>query len=82
MYVIMRTDLDSMNPGKAMAQANHAYGAAKKAVRTAPDMQKDYLAWMDTTDQEFGTTIVLGANEGEIDSLIAVCHERYEVGII
>ena len=26
LYIIMRDDLDSMNPGKAMAQANHAYG--------------------------------------------------------
>ena len=24
LYILMRTDMDSMNPGKAMAQASHA----------------------------------------------------------
>ena len=27
LYIIMRNDLDSMNPGKAMAQASHASNA-------------------------------------------------------
>ena len=33
LYIAMRTDLDSMNPGKAMAQASHAYGAVKCRVK-------------------------------------------------
>ena len=27
LYILMRTDMDSMNPGKAMAQASHASNA-------------------------------------------------------
>ena len=27
LYILMRTDLNSMNPGKAMAQASHAGSA-------------------------------------------------------
>ena len=27
LYILMRTDMDSLNPGKAMAQASHASNA-------------------------------------------------------
>lgn len=70
LYILMRTDLASLNPGKAMAQANHAYGALKKRVRTHLGMQKEFIGWMDQTDQEFGTTLVLGATEGEIKEVL------------
>ena len=66
LYVLMRTDLASMNAGKAMAQSNHAYGALKKAIKTRIALQPHYLAWMDSTPQEFGTTLVLGGSEREI----------------
>ncbi len=65
-YILMRTDLASLNPGKAMAQASHAYGALKKAVRVNMILQPTYLEWANQTDQEFGTTIVLGGNWEEI----------------
>lgn len=69
-YILMRTDLRSMNAGKAMAQASHAYGALKKRARSHLGMQKLFLGWMDQTDQEFGNTIVLGATEGEIKRVL------------
>jgi hypothetical protein len=69
-YVLMRTDLESLNAGKAMAQANHAYGAAKKRIRSNIALQAKYLEWMATTPQEFGTTLVLGATEGEIKRVL------------
>ena len=65
-YIIMRTDLDSMNPGKAMAQAAHAQGALKKAIRVKLPLQKAFLAWSEETCQEFGTTIVLGGNHATL----------------
>lgn len=71
LYIIMRNDLRSLNPGKAMAQASHAYGALKARVRSAIGMQTRYLAWMNQTDQEFGTTIVLTGTEGEIDDALS-----------
>jgi len=70
LYILMRTDLESMNPGKAMAQASHAYGAAKCRIKQNVAMQKSWLAWMDQTPQDFGTTLVLGGNEEEIDRAI------------
>lgn len=73
LYILMRTDLDSMNPGKGMAQASHAYGALKKAMRVNLPMQQHFLSWMSQTDQEFGTTLVLGGSEGEINFALAQC---------
>ena len=70
LYVLMRNDLDSLTPGKAMAQANHAYGAFKSRIRSHLPMQRAYLNWMDQTVQEFGTTIVLAANQKEIEGVI------------
>ena len=73
LYILMRTDLDSMNPGKAMAQANHAYGALKYAIRSKLHRQSAYVEWMDQTPQEFGTTIVLGGTKAEIDFALRLC---------
>lgn len=76
LYILMRTDLDSMNSGKAMAQASHASNAFVKAV--TPDMTKviikvDHLfnKWSAETGQGFGTVLVLGVNEEEMRTAIA-----------
>lgn len=70
LYILMRTDLGSMNPGKAMAQANHAYGAMKKAIRSNIVVQPLYHEWIDQTEQEFGTTLVLGGSEAKIENAL------------
>ena len=70
LYIIMRTDLESLNPGKAMAQANHAFGALKKRIRANIARQPDYIAWQETTSQDYGTCIVLGGNEEEIQEAL------------
>ena len=74
LYILMRTDLDSLNPGKAMAQANHAFGALKNRIRSNLVRQKDYIAWQETTAQDFGTVIVLGGNEGGIQAALDDIH--------
>lgn len=67
LYVLMRTDLASLNAGKGMAQSCHAYGALKKAVRSNMIIQPIYLRWMNQTEQEFGTTVVLGGSQEDIE---------------
>lgn len=69
-YVLMRTDLDSLNPGKAMAQSHHNYGAFKFAIRANLVMQPAYVEWQRQTAQDYGTVIVLGGNEGEIQKAL------------
>lgn len=71
-YVIMRTDLASLNPGKAMAQAHHNYGALKRAARLSPDekLTKQFLKWQEISRQDFGTVVTLGGNEREINDAL------------
>lgn len=71
LYILMRTDLDSLNPGKAMAQANHAFGALKHLIRATPLRQKDYIEWQEQSPQGFGTTIVLGGDVGGIQEALS-----------
>ena len=80
-YVIMRTDLDSLNPGKAMAQAHHAYGAMKNKIRANIGRQPDYIAWQETTEQDFGTVIVLGGTEGGIQAALDQIH-KYRLPVV
>jgi peptidyl-tRNA hydrolase len=70
LYILMRDDLESLNPGKAMAQASHAYGALLHAVRKHLPMQAMFTAWAEQSEQEFGTTIVLAASKMQIDRLL------------
>ena len=69
-YILMRDDLASMNPGKAMAQASHAYGALRKAIKSKLNIQRDFINWMNTTEQDFGTTVVLAGKGSTIDMVV------------
>ena len=61
LYILMRSDMDSMNAGKGMAQAAHAanHFAADVEHWSVSDNREGYLAWCNQTFQNFGTTIVL-----------------------
>ena len=71
LYILMRTDMQSMNPGKAMAQAAHAANAAVAYANSIDDEGVKYLLseWQNSTRQSFGTTIVLDA--GSINDITA-----------
>ncbi len=70
LYIIMRGDLASLNPGKAMAQASHAYGAMMESVE-GTDNEALFLEWQAQTSQLFGTTIVLIAKDwDEVGSIL------------
>ncbi len=82
LYVLMRTDLSSMNPGKAMAQVCHAGNALETHFETemqitamssdtevqakAKELSTAFYAWKHQTSQGFGTTIVLGGSMAKI----------------
>jgi hypothetical protein len=66
-YILMRNDLQSMSPGRCMAQAAHAASAMAKKFgfhATVGDWNKQTL-------QGFGTTIVLAASKEQIDKFFA-----------
>ena len=71
LYILMRSDLDSMNAGKAMAQASHASNAFVQSWNDREHTtDTDILGakWMNSTDQGFGTVLVLEVNEKQLNS--------------
>ena len=58
LYILIRNDIPSMNPGRAMAQASHAANAFIHKY----GKQKDVKQWQRQTCQGFGTAIVLAAD--------------------
>lgn len=76
LFILMRTDLDSMNCGKAMAQASHASNAFIHSFDTLPKenistgLQIDVEYWRTETRQGFGTVLVLGGNMMDISETI------------
>jgi len=63
LYILMRTDIESMNPGKGMAQACHAANHCAAEMQTVGNyseyQQNAFLQWEKQSSQDFGTTIVL-----------------------
>ena len=73
LYILMRTDMDSMNPGKAMAQASHASNAFITHSLKHPAQQGDLVdAWQNSTPERFGTVLVLGVTEGQMQTATLV----------
>lgn len=73
LYLIMRNDLPSLNPGKLAAQAAHCANAfvASKQWSKSPLLKQ----WQNQSKQGFGTTIVLGATRGFIlKNINKSCH--------
>jgi hypothetical protein len=74
----MRTDLPSMNAGKAMAQASHASNAFlhdSKKIKEGGREREDWdqlanriIEWEEQTEQGFGTVLVMGTTLPEIES--------------
>lgn len=68
LYILMRSDLVSLNPGKAMAQACHGANMAVESGRGKQIVSE----WQEQTNDFFGTTIVLdGGSWSNIQSIIA-----------
>jgi hypothetical protein len=74
LYILMRTDLASLNPGKAVAQGTHATNLfvgqveeLRKGWPDAPNVEA-YTAWM--ADRGFGTAITLSVTGAELTSIV------------
>ena len=77
LYILMRADLASMNPGKKCAQAAHA---AAFCVGTLPHDDPRLRAWRG--EWGFGTCVVLHAHEVEMRSLVTACAACAYTGIV
>lgn len=86
LYILMRTDLASMNAGKGMAQASHASNAfvhcdlGNHSDRLTRELSRK---WREETSQGFGTVLVLGVNETEMRTAVDVAEKLdYVSGIV
>jgi len=76
LYILMRNDLDSLNPGKACAQAAHAANDVQSLLESEntaiyfPKAQNLFYEWKNSANRTFGTTIVLEAPWDEIKETI------------
>ena len=80
LYILMRTDMDSMNPGKAMAQASHASNAFVSNAEPGYNVDEElFNAWQQSTTQGFGTVLVLGVNEAQKRPAVEVAESNLEL---
>jgi len=75
LYIIMRKDIQDMNPGKAMAQAAHAqadFGAYQSSLvhQDGDEFWRAMSAWRE--DREFGVTLVLHEPLEKINEITSV----------
>ncbi len=77
LYILMRTDLPSMNAGKAMAQASHASNAflhdAKTNWKLFQEETEMVELWQKETAQGFGTVLTLAATLEQIQETMRNC---------
>ena len=72
-YILMRGDMDSLNPGKAVAQGAHAQSEFSQDMLepTVPDAVKElYVQWL-MQGGKFGTTITVEVNEVQLHQAVA-----------
>ena len=82
LYILMRNDMASMNPGKAMAQASHASNSFQHHMNVVLKDENDGLAaekffndWANTTNQGFGTVLTLAVDEDTMRERVAMASE-------
>lgn len=75
LYVLMRTDMASMNAGKAVAQGGHAVTVALMQGYESPRHREELMAWSRETVQRFGTKITLGVNEAQMRSAVKAAQD-------
>ncbi len=87
LYILMRNDLDSLNPGKAMAQASHASNAFVHSVEPAYNVDEVlFRTWEESTPQGFGTVLVLSVTEEQMETAVKVAEsfgvDKFPCGIV
>ena len=70
LYIIMRSDIADMNPGKGMAQSAHAQAEFSHYMQKAhaQDVRTAYEQWCE--DRSFGRTLVLSGTKATIEQIV------------
>lgn len=72
LYILVRSGLASMNPGKAAAQAGHGVSQFRhEAIKFgSPNLDSMLRAWEDETSGGFGTCLVLSATYEQLKEVV------------
>jgi len=75
LYLLLRTDLPDMNPGKGIAQGSHAtddFNAWVRSLVNGPDDNSALLSEVERwkEDRNFGTVLVLEATLAEMEEVV------------
>lgn len=91
LYILMRSDLDSLNPGKMVAQGAHAANQFTHQMDAIiKDMDNDnpvssfflYQAWKTSTPHGFGVTICLDVSGEQLPLVVrAAKRARFVAGV-
>lgn len=89
LYILMRNDMSSMNPGKAVAQGAHATNAFVSQImqgwdndNISYDQKALFMGWQGSTNQGFGVTICLEVDEVQLTRTVDFCRSAgYIAGI-
>ena len=81
LYVFVRTDLQSMSPGKMAAHSGHAANAFVHAnviekMQAGDKIKQNVWNWMQSTEQGFGTQINLKAPWEEVREAVFKAQDR------
>lgn len=81
LYVFVRTDMNSMNPGKAQAHSGHAANAFVQRYVIGPMKNGDDIVpvvqeWISATPQGFGTQINLKASWSDVMNAVNKADEQ------
>jgi len=83
LLILMRNDMESMTPGRAAAQASHATSDFTNQMESLlSHTQIEYKKWKESTTQSFGTTIVVGVDEDQMNLYTDYSRDAYCCGII
>lgn len=97
LYILMRNDLTSMNPGKAIAQGSHAANAfvyhfhayaqkynstvVHESIQTAT--MNGFNEWENSTHQGFGTVLTLEARMADVSPVVSIFKSMgYVAGVV
>jgi peptidyl-tRNA hydrolase len=78
LYILMRNDMDSLNPGKAVAQGAHAaHVFARKMSKNNSNFKREFKKWESTLG--YGTVITKEGTEAEITLVLdTAINEGYD----
>lgn len=71
-YLLVRTDMESMNPGKGHAQSHHA--GTQMALKDRQTWSVKHQDWLKewASDRGFGTVLTMGCNNRQMNAALAI----------